>query len=418
MRIIFLLTFIIFSGCEKTPEKISESLWYPNKTETNSVVIFVHGVMGDSIETWRPSSSSQGWPQLLTSDDDMPNVDVLSVGYRSKPLERSQNIEELSNSIMQALQDRSVFKKYDNVIFVVHSMGGLITKRFLVTLRAENIEQFNKVKGIIFFSTPSGGADIARVASWLSSNEQFGDMEPSDFNSSLQILDNDWKRLLRLRTSESPFPKSFCAYETLSTSTLKVVPRSTSEQGCDNTPLAFDRDHLSIVKPFSKDDDLHIFLRARIQDIIETTTEAQQSNLENPLINLTCGIEPPDEDSDLAKLFDFAEHNRGKLVHVEIEYMPGDCNCQSNYKPLEFLSHVCPRSTSGRLANYHCVTALGLAGQGAGFGSFCFPSYNLLPIKPGYFGEEKATYEYVAGEFILNWQWSLGAPHLRLLLPE
>ncbi|WP_295456894.1 hypothetical protein [uncultured Thiodictyon sp.] len=148
-------------------------------------------------------------------------------------------------------------------------MGGLVTKRMLKVLEGDDSKQLRQVKAVIFFSTPAHGSDVAAIANWVSSNPQFGDMRPSDFNAFLQVLDNDWRDLLRHRSVDNPFPRAFCAYETLSTAFLKIVPRSSAESGCDETPAAFDRDHSSIVKPTSADDEVHKFLRARIASTLE-----------------------------------------------------------------------------------------------------------------------------------------------------
>ena len=129
-------------------------------------------------------------------------------------------------------------------------------------------------------ATPAQGSDLAALASWISGNPQFRDMAPSDFNAYLQSLDNDFNALLRRRGATAPFPKVFCAYETLATGPVKVVPRSRSQLGCDATPNAFDRTHVTIAKPTGRDDEIHVYLRARILESISPSAVKQTVSIE------------------------------------------------------------------------------------------------------------------------------------------
>ena len=70
-------------------------------------------------------------------------------------------------------------------------MGGLITKAMLSELNRPNtvdLECLDKVRAVIFLSTPSHGADLAVYASWISMNPQFTDMKPDDLNGFLLTL--------------------------------------------------------------------------------------------------------------------------------------------------------------------------------------------------------------------------------------
>ena len=274
-RVALALIFLV-AGCNQAPPPAPDTYWLKSeKTGVRTVLVFVHGVLGDSHGTWTAEGVAGGWPGLVIRDAQMVPADVLAVGYKSQPLSEASNIEEIAVRTLQVVKDEGVFDRYDSIVFVVHSMGGLVTKRMLKTLQSESPPRFAQVKAVLFFSTPAQGSDLAALAEWVSSNPQFRDMKPSDFNSLLQVLDNDWRTLLRKRTVEEPFPRSFCAYETLSTSSLKIVPRSRSEAGCDETPIGFDRDHASIVKPGSEDDEVHKYLRARVAAALDPKLVSQ-----------------------------------------------------------------------------------------------------------------------------------------------
>lgn len=278
-----LCAIFCLGGCGKppsneTPPSESATYWLKSsRSAPHTAIVFVHGVMGDSRATWLAPGGATGWPELVEKDPELPSLDVLALGYRSPPIGSASNIEEIAVRSLGAIRDARLFARYDNVIFVAHSMGGLVTKRLLKTLQGEDRAAFDKVRAVLFFATPANGSDIAAMAEWMSFNPQFRDMAPADFSSFLQVLENDWQSLLRNRTPTSPFPRSYCAYETLPAHGMKViVPRSAAQAGCDETPIAFDRDHASIVKPTSLDDEVHLYLRARILASLDPKLIPQQ----------------------------------------------------------------------------------------------------------------------------------------------
>jgi len=277
------LCAVMLQGCDKRPAPRasppnSVSYWLKSsRPDAHTAIVFVHGVMGDSSSTWRAPGAAAGWPELIRKEPALPPVDVLALGYQSPPIGAASNIEEIAVRSLRALRDDGLFSRYDNVIFVVHSMGGLITKRMLKTLQGEDRAAFDKIRAVVFFATPAKGSDVASLAEWVTSNPQFRDMAPSDFSSFLQVLENDWQALLKNRSPTSPFPRSYCAYEKLPEHGVKViVPRSNAETSCDETPVAFDRDHASIVKPASETDEVHVFLRARILAALDPNLVAQR----------------------------------------------------------------------------------------------------------------------------------------------
>jgi pimeloyl-ACP methyl ester carboxylesterase len=280
--IIASLCAVCLGGCGKSsneaPPPESASYWLKSsRTAPRTAIVFVHGVMGDSRATWLAPNGATGWPELMEKDPELPSVDVLALGYRSPPIGRASNIEEIAVRSLGAIKDAGLFARYDNVIFVAHSMGGLVTKRLLKTLQGEDRAAFDKVRAVVFFATPANGSNIAAMAEWMSSNPQFRDMAPADFSSFLQVLENDWQALLRSRSPTAPFPRSYCAYETLPAHGMKVVvPRSAAQGRCDETPIAFDRDHASIVKPTSLEDEVHRYLRARILASLDPKLIPQQ----------------------------------------------------------------------------------------------------------------------------------------------
>lgn len=178
--------------------------------------------------------------------------------------------------MLRELEDEGVFHKFNEIYFITHSMGGLVTKRVLVNLNSPGrVGNLRRVKAVLYISTPAQGSDIADIGTWFSLNPQLRDMQSADINSYLQNLEDDWADLIRERRGER-FPRSYCAYETKALYLKVIVNRIYATTSCDENPVAFDEDHLSIVKPVNKDAAVYRWARARIEN---ATKEELQSNI-------------------------------------------------------------------------------------------------------------------------------------------
>ena len=98
------------------------------------LIIFVHGVLGDMDNTWINPTTHNSWPDLIASDPEMKDFDLYVYGYSSPMVGEASNIREIADSFGQQLKDGKIFANYDEVDFITHSMGGIITKRMLDTL--------------------------------------------------------------------------------------------------------------------------------------------------------------------------------------------------------------------------------------------------------------------------------------------
>ena len=73
-----------------------------------------------------------------------------------------RTLNERSTEILAKLKDSGVGKR--PVVFVGHSMGGLIIKRMLAESELNNDNEFIKnTKGIVFYSTPHNGSQVAKL---------------------------------------------------------------------------------------------------------------------------------------------------------------------------------------------------------------------------------------------------------------
>ncbi|KAK8232528.1 putative ribonuclease p/mrp subunit [Phyllosticta capitalensis] len=142
-------------------------------------IVFVHGLGGDRVRTWTAVPSEDNpeavfWPKEL-----LPEVckaaRILSFGYDASfaqfwpgqdvPVETT--IDDHSTSLFQNLaglrSETSSTKR--PIIFVAHSLGGLVVANALARQNADAASQAigNATKGAIFLGTPFEGSDLAKL---------------------------------------------------------------------------------------------------------------------------------------------------------------------------------------------------------------------------------------------------------------
>src|SRR5258708_2252933 len=165
------------------------------------VIVFVHGLLGDADVTWRYSPSVY-WPRLLLNDAAFRDSDIYVASYSTPYLGNTMNIDEVVANLNNRMVNDGIFSQHREVVFVCHSLGGLVIQRLLLTFR----DYAKKVPFIYFFSTPETGAQIANLAAVFSSDPLLKAMFPGDENAYLQNLENEWKAA-RFHI------RRFCAYE-------------------------------------------------------------------------------------------------------------------------------------------------------------------------------------------------------------
>jgi tetratricopeptide (TPR) repeat protein len=229
---------------------------YVRQAHKDSVIVFVHGVLGEQQSTWTNASTKAYWPALIKDDPYFNDFDIFVVGYPSKFFHSSYTVEELVEVMRRDLDDAGVFAKHKYVYFVCHSMGGLVVRGYLTRYQ----KRASQVPMIYFFSTPTTGAGIAGLTSLLSSNRQMGGLLPIDANEYLASIQKNWLA--------AQFPiASYCAYETLDTYGIRVVSESSATNLCNRPLDPIDTDHLDIVKPRDIKDAPYISLRNAVQEV-------------------------------------------------------------------------------------------------------------------------------------------------------
>lgn len=138
-------------------------------------ICFVHGLTGDRTTTWTAQDQSDPWPKMLLPSK-LTTARILTYGYDAYVVRRSvagsnRLIDHATNLLNDLTTDRNLHNAASRpIIFVAHSLGGLVCKKAILSSRnnpdAHLRNVFNCTKGVIFMGTPHKGswmADWAKI---------------------------------------------------------------------------------------------------------------------------------------------------------------------------------------------------------------------------------------------------------------
>lgn len=229
------------------------------------VIVFIHGVFGDGTSTWTNPSNRAYFPRLVADDPTFAGVDVWVHEFESPTLRRGHTIDELADDLRKWLNNDNVIANHDEVVFVCHSMGGLVARAYLLKYRVPA----SQVRMLYFFSTPTTGADVATLARLVSANPQLTDMRKmaTDAVGTLGTWQAQW-----VASEYNQATRSFCAYELLPTFGMQIVQRESATNLCNTRYDPLRRDHLAIVKPADDRDDSYIAFREAYRETFPNAT--------------------------------------------------------------------------------------------------------------------------------------------------
>jgi len=171
---------------------------------------------------------------------------VFAFGFTSNMIkDGSLTVEEASKKLTETLKLKRI-TDYETIIFVAHSMGGLVVLHNL--LHEGAAELMDRVPVVVLLGTPSAGAQIADIAAKVANNGALANMFGADKNRYLQQLSDDWKR------DKDHRPEVVCGYEKLPTKGVMIVPWVSANYLCSKEAPAIEgADHITMVKPDRRD---------------------------------------------------------------------------------------------------------------------------------------------------------------------
>ncbi|KAG7406905.1 Protein SERAC1 [Fusarium oxysporum f. sp. rapae] len=202
---------------EPSPEPVAQTrttFYYSgiqtfHSTESDNIdIVFVHGLKGDCQKTWTDKSSGNLWPKTLLPLE-IETARVLTYSYDSTVIGKedvpSQN--RISNHAYNLVTALASLRQSDNtnerpIIFVCHSLGGLVCQDALVTAKQRSEQHLqdivNFTRGVIFLGTPHHGSSLAKIGELVSRSVGLIKETNSDI---VQVLTRDSEVLARIQDS-------------------------------------------------------------------------------------------------------------------------------------------------------------------------------------------------------------------------
>ncbi|RPA81635.1 hypothetical protein BJ508DRAFT_306459 [Ascobolus immersus RN42] len=248
-------------------------------------IIFVHGLGGGSFRTWSPGSDPvRFWPNRLLPVD-IPQARLHTFGYNadftSPRTANSQSVLDFAKQLLERMRVYSVpyFGEFP-IIFVVHSMGGLIAKKALLLaqqeLRLASIDgrfkrMVSNVTGILFLGTPHRGSDSAQLLEnllqlTLGSKAFIGDLKKGSqmlqaINEEFRFIADSYRLYSFYELRLTPMPGKF--------KSLVIVPQDSAVMGYRNErSIGVEADHHTICKFESRESGNYTLLRDVLLELI------------------------------------------------------------------------------------------------------------------------------------------------------
>ncbi|KAJ4865462.1 ankyrin repeats (3 copies) domain-containing protein [Trichoderma breve] len=281
------------------------TLYSPPPHEHKVDLVAISGLGGHPFGSFKERHGEHMWlrdalPYDVTEEscDNRPVSRVMVYGYSSNLFQSDsfQNLEDLGTAFHRHLRKLAIAGTFKPIVFIAHSLGGLIVKQTLISLYKSKDEEDQKllraVYGIAFFGVPHDGMDISSLIPMVENGPNRFLLESIGCFSS-QILSTQHREFLEaLGTQES---KIICFYETrMSPTAIKdergnwkiagpaaVLVSKSSATHCrewENGPqfiCAINRTHSEMVK-FRPEDDEYEKVMAFIQGLVREAQQTQE----------------------------------------------------------------------------------------------------------------------------------------------
>ena len=263
------------------------------KPKGSVAVVFVHGVLSSGETCWRDNNGAY-WPELLKAEAELDPIGIYVYTYQTSIFSGSYRLGDVVDDLKErAKLDGVLESKY--IIFVCHSMGGIVVRKFLVQRSNDLINRKIEI-GLFLVASPSLGSSYANLLSKLAEvfgNSQAQALRFGEDNAWLNDLDTDFQNLkeagkLKI-TGKELIEDKFIVLKKLFR--RPVVERISGAKYFGEAYKVPKSDHFSIAKPIDKEAIQHRLLCQFIKDMTTGLSEfaprAPEKTDDDRLIELT-----------------------------------------------------------------------------------------------------------------------------------
>jgi pimeloyl-ACP methyl ester carboxylesterase len=310
ITLVVVALFILFHACPSFSQAALQQT-QPQAGPRARVIVFVHGLHG-SRESWRASNGAY-WPDMIWTDPRFAYSDVEVAEYPTPASHGKMSSTQLAEILWTRLKQDHVWD-HREVVFIAHSLGGILVEEMLLRHPAEAA----RVRFIVSYGTPHEGSPIARIASIYDKDPLLNDLSDASDNAFLTQLENNW----RGHDSVNGIHR-FCAYESEDTmpengvgrylkTHARIVSYFSATYGCDVTtpPQEIHADHLHMVRPLDRTSSAYDFFYRVYRD--NPILEEQVVTRDNVIAGLeaTCGRSNANPDLQVPVALDSTMHEK------------------------------------------------------------------------------------------------------------
>jgi hypothetical protein len=275
--------------------------------QSDTVAIFVHGILSNAESCWKHSNGAY-WPDLLAQELDINEIGIYTFTYRADIFSGSYSLSDAVDSLKENLVLENLLNK-KQLIFVCHSMGGIVVRKFVVDRQTSLIDQ-GKWIGLFLIATPSIGSKFANFITTLAKlvgirNAQLEALRFTQNNGWLNDLDRNFINLiaskrLTLYGKELIEDNSIVLKKWLRRKQI-VSPSSSAKYFGEPYKVPYS-DHSTISKPESRDAVQHSLLCDFIaKNFGSAGADESQAVTEKPTHKIHCDSESDPEPTDEEK---------------------------------------------------------------------------------------------------------------------
>ena len=170
------------------------------RPENETSVVFLHGVLSSGDSCWQNSNGTY-WPSLLASELSMDRLGIYVFTYRTNIFSGTYRLGDAVDALKEHMRLDGVFD-CRTLIFVAHSMGGLVARKLLV----ERVTEFRDKRisvGLFLVASPSLGSRYANMLAPLArflGHSHADALRFSQNNTWLMDLDKEFTNLKEAET--------------------------------------------------------------------------------------------------------------------------------------------------------------------------------------------------------------------------
>lgn len=302
---IFFLIFMTVNpvtACENPSIPLSgkNNVWYCD-TDSDTVIIFVHGVLSDSHGAW--SNTPDGpketyWPEIVRTDPHFGDPAIFLGGYPAGFDGTNSGItnafEYIRSALIRQINGRRKILDRDNIIFVTHSTGGVVVRYLLLEMQKE---LRNKRIGLLLVASPSGGSDYAIYLGWLTELVKHEIGKELRWGGLLTNIDTRFKNFVgddklpvlegkelvegRMITPTTQYWGKWLVELFVGAYVPKIVSKNSAARYFAHPLVLKEYDHISIVKPNGKDHLTHQELQGLYDRVMDRPMPSQGAVAQN-----------------------------------------------------------------------------------------------------------------------------------------